>query len=95
MTSAVMSAVVGGAMVFAGTAATDAAHANAIPANLRAQFEKFWAEVYKNTPKEMANRQPAPVDNVVSTGSRTESAPKGAFIRLAAASSDMDFQSPR
>jgi len=94
MTSAVMSAVVGGAMVFAGTAATDAAHANAIPANLRAQFEKFWAEVYKNTPKEMANRQPAPVDNVVSTGSRTESAPKGAFIRLAAASSDMDFQSP-
>jgi len=94
MTKAVMSAVAGGAMVFAGTAATDASHKNAIPANLRAQFEKFWAEVHKNTPKEMANRQPAPVDNVVSTSSRTEAAPKRALIRLAAAGSDMDFQTP-
>ena len=94
MTKAIMSAVVGGAMVFVGTAATDAAHKNAIPANLRAHFEKFWAEVHKNTPREMANRQPAPVDNVVSTSSRTESAPKRALIRLAAAGSDMDFQSP-
>jgi polysaccharide biosynthesis/export protein ExoF len=92
MIKVVMSAVVGGAMVFAGTAATDAAHKNVIPANLRTQFEKFWAEVHKNTPREMANRQPAPVDNVVSTSSQTESATKRALIRLAAAGSDMDFQ---
>jgi polysaccharide biosynthesis/export protein ExoF len=86
--------VVGGAMVFAGTAATDAADKNAIPANLRAQFEKFWAEAHENTPRETANRQPASVDNVVPTSSPTEPAPKRALIRLAAAGSDMDFQTP-
>jgi len=42
----------------------------------------------------MANRQPAPVDNVDSTSSRPESAPKRALIRLAAAGSNMDFQTP-
>ena len=94
MKNAVVSAVLGGAMVFAGTTATDAAHENAIPANLPAQFENFWAEVYKNTPREMANRQPPPVDNVVSTSSRTESAPKRALIRLAASGSDTGFQTP-
>jgi glycosyltransferase involved in cell wall biosynthesis len=90
----VMSSVVGGAMVFAGTAATDAADKNARRANLRVPFEKFWAEVHKNTPREMANRQPAPVDNVISTSSRTESGPQRALIRLAAAGSDMDLDPP-
>jgi protein involved in polysaccharide export with SLBB domain len=48
MSKAVLGAVLSGGLVFVSMTGTDAA--DAIPANLRAQFEKFWTEWQSNKP---------------------------------------------
>jgi protein involved in polysaccharide export with SLBB domain len=98
MTKAVVGAVLGGAMVFVGAAGTDVA--DAIPANLRAQFEKFWAggEAKIQPVAAIPPETPTGIDKVIASSvqaSAEPSGPKQVLTRLAAAGSPgKEFQTP-